>query len=74
MRCDDGSMTDDNPLARWSSTMNEAMEASGRVSASEEILRDRLVEAGFVDVESFTLRMPMGPWAKDRYEHRINGP
>jgi hypothetical protein len=48
--------------------MQEAMIASGRPAASEELLRERLEKAGFVDVQSFTIRLPYGPWAKDKYE------
>jgi hypothetical protein len=66
MRSDDGSLTEDNPLARWSSLLNEALNASGRVAASEELLRERLEKAGFVDVQAFTFFLPFGPWAKDK--------
>jgi hypothetical protein len=74
MLSDDGSLKEDNPLARWSSLLNDALKASGRVAASEELLRDRLEKAGFVDVQSFTLRMPMGPWAKDKYVYSTVAP
>jgi hypothetical protein len=49
--------------------MSDAMVASGRAVASEELLRERLETAGFVDVQSFTLQLPIGPWAKDKYGH-----
>jgi hypothetical protein len=68
MGSDDGSLIDENPLMRWSNAMKEAMIASGRVAPSEELLRGRLEQAGYVDVQSFTLKLPFGPWAKDRYE------
>jgi ubiquinone/menaquinone biosynthesis C-methylase UbiE len=68
MGSDDGSLTEDNPLLRWSKLMKEAMIASGRVAPSEELLRGRLEEAGYVDVQSFTLKLPFGPWARDRYD------
>jgi hypothetical protein len=48
--------------------MHEALIASDRVVPTEELLRSRLEEAGCVDVQSFTLRIPVGPWAKDKYE------
>jgi outer membrane protein assembly factor BamA len=69
MRSDDGSLKEENPLARWSNLLNDAIFASGRAAPNEELLRQRLEEAGYVDVQSFTLRVPMGPWAKDKYEH-----
>jgi hypothetical protein len=74
LRSDDDSLKEDNPLARHSRLLSDAMVASGRVPASEELLRERLEKAGFVDVQSFTMRLPMGPWAKDKYEHYIDAP
>jgi hypothetical protein len=61
-------LNEDNPLARWSSLLRKAIVASGRVTPTEILLREKLEKAGYVDVESFTLRLPMGPWAKDKYE------
>jgi hypothetical protein len=46
--------------------MRDAMAASGRIDSSEELLRTRLEDAGYVDVQSFTIKQPFGPWAKDR--------
>jgi hypothetical protein len=64
---DDGSLKEDNPLAQWSNLMKEALSASGREHPSEQLLRQRLEKAGFVDVQAFTLPVPVGPWAKDKY-------
>jgi hypothetical protein len=50
--------------------MTDALNASGRVSPTEELLRERLEKAGYADVQSFTLNMPFGPWAKEKYEPR----
>jgi hypothetical protein len=47
--------------------MKDAMTASGRVAPSVELLKERLEKAGYVDVHSFTLKQPIGPWAKDKY-------
>jgi hypothetical protein len=60
-------LKEDNPLVRYGNLMKDAMAASGRIAPSEELLRDRLEKAGFVD-QSFTLRLPVGPWAKDQYD------
>jgi hypothetical protein len=65
---DDGSLKEDNPLVRWGGLVRDAMVATGRAPQSEELLRERLEKAGFVDVQSFTLKQPFGPWAKDKYE------
>jgi hypothetical protein len=68
-RSDDGSLKDDNPVARYSRLLNDAMIASGRVASSEESVRERLEKAGFVDVQSFTLPLIVGPWAKEKYDY-----
>jgi hypothetical protein len=65
-------LKEDNPLARNSILLQEALIASGRVSLSEELLRKRLEKAGYADVQSFTLKLPFGPWAKDKYALRTS--
>jgi hypothetical protein len=67
-------MNDEGPLARWGSNLHDALKASGRVAPTEALLRERLEKAGFVDVQSFSLRMPIGPWAKDKYKYRTEAP
>jgi hypothetical protein len=53
---------------RYDAHIKAAMAKTGRYGANEELLRTRLEKAGYVDVQSFTLRIPIGPWAKDKYE------
>jgi ABC-type sulfate transport system substrate-binding protein len=47
--------------------MEEAMARSGRTNPSQEQLKTRLENARFVDVQSFTVKDPIGPWAKAKY-------
>jgi hypothetical protein len=65
---DDGSLGEDNALTRWGTLLYDAMIATDRAPPSEELLRERLEKAGYVDVQTFTVRLPIGPWAKDKYE------
>jgi hypothetical protein len=44
--------------------MEDAMSKAGRVIPGEEQLKARLEKAGFVDVQAFTMKQPLGPWAK----------
>jgi hypothetical protein len=67
-RCDDGTLTPDNAISRWGVAMEEATVKSGRVNPDEQQLKARLEEAGFVDVECFLLKQPVGPWAKAKYD------
>jgi hypothetical protein len=59
---------EDDPIDKFGSLLTNAMIATGRAPPSEDLLRERLEKAGFVDVQSFTFRLPVGPWAKDKYE------
>jgi hypothetical protein len=47
--------------------MEDAMRKSGRIGPSEEQLKTRLEKAGFVDVQTFIVKQPLGPWAKAKY-------
>jgi hypothetical protein len=63
---DDDSLKEDNPLSRFGDLMNDALIATGRTATSEELLKEMLEKAGYVDVQSSTFRQPIGPWAKDK--------
>jgi hypothetical protein len=65
---DDGSLQPENPARRWGELMTEAMAASGRIAPVEGHLSTRLEKAGFVDVQSFSIKQPFGPWAKNKYD------
>jgi ubiquinone/menaquinone biosynthesis C-methylase UbiE len=67
LRSDDGSLTPDNPLNLWTRAMEEAMAKTGRARPSEEQLKTRLENAGFVEVQSFTMKEPVGPWPRAQY-------
>jgi hypothetical protein len=60
-------LTPENAITRWGLAMEEAMAKSGRVCLRAEEMRSRLEAAGFVDVQTFTLKQPIGPWAKAKY-------
>jgi hypothetical protein len=64
---DDGSLTPDNAISRWCGAMVDAVGKTGHVTPSEEQLRANLENSGFVDVQTFTLKQPIGPWAKAQY-------
>jgi ubiquinone/menaquinone biosynthesis C-methylase UbiE len=66
-RSDDGSLTPDNPINLWTRAMDEAMAKTGRARPSEEQLKTRLENAGFVDVQVRTVKQPTGPWPKEKY-------
>jgi hypothetical protein len=60
-------LTPDNALVRWGNALDEAMRKSGPVRPTEELLKTRLEKAGFVDVQAFIVKQPIGPWPKAKY-------
>jgi hypothetical protein len=66
-RSDDGTLSPDNALVRWGLALEDAMSKSGRLRPSEELLKARLEKAGFVHVQAFIVKQPIGPWPKAKY-------
>ena len=63
---DDGTMASDNPMKRvYDLCHYEAMASIGRPPATAEGLREKLEDAGFVDVRVETYKQVYGPWPKD---------
>ncbi|KAF8245525.1 S-adenosyl-L-methionine-dependent methyltransferase [Wilcoxina mikolae CBS 423.85] len=62
--------SDDNTLGnafvKFHEYLNEAMLKIGRPPATAALLRQRLEDAGFVDVRAVDFKQPFGPWPKDQ--------
>jgi SAM-dependent methyltransferase len=62
--------TDDDTMGTgfetFANCVNSAMEAIGRPQATEKLMRSRLEDAGFVDVNVTMAKQPFGPWPKDK--------
>ncbi|OBT72693.1 hypothetical protein VF21_08799 [Pseudogymnoascus sp. 05NY08] len=63
---DDGSLKDDCAIAKWGTTFFEAAENFGTSATSPKNLKRLTIDAGFVDVEEHILKIPVGPWPKDK--------
>lgn len=66
VQCDDDTLTEDDPLFKWSAFM---VEASGRLNQSLDKpsnYANWMREAGFVNVQSHVFRWPMNSWPKDK--------
>ncbi|KAA8913362.1 S-adenosyl-L-methionine-dependent methyltransferase [Sphaerosporella brunnea] len=63
---DDGSLKPDNPMLRVWGLFDEALVTLGRPMPDGDTLRERLEEAGFVDVVVTPVKQPFGPWPKDK--------
>lgn len=66
-RSDHATITDNSPLGQWGKFFVEGGKKMGRTfTALEDGLQRKAMEAaGFVDVQEYSFKNPMGSWAKD---------
>ncbi|KIW05395.1 uncharacterized protein PV09_03910 [Verruconis gallopava] len=63
---DDGSLAEGSPIDMWGKYFFEAAENLGTPASSCKLLKQRMEDAGFVNVEEYILKIPVGPWPKDK--------
>ncbi|KAF2457406.1 S-adenosyl-L-methionine-dependent methyltransferase, partial [Lineolata rhizophorae] len=63
---DDDSLPADGALDTWGRTFFDAGVTFGTSPYSPQHLADQMREAGFVDVREHVLKLPVGPWPKDK--------
>jgi len=63
--CEDGTLTADSPLVRWTNLLVEATDKIGRPITVAPTFKKMLEEAGFEAVVETKYRYPHSPWAKD---------
>lgn len=63
---DDGTLDPNSGASVYVNLLMEAMAKCGRPFLDASRLRQLLEDAGFVAVESFAIKQPWGPWARDR--------
>ncbi|KAK0614208.1 S-adenosyl-L-methionine-dependent methyltransferase [Immersiella caudata] len=69
--CDDGTMSSDFPLLRWSHELTHASEMVGRQIRIEDNIKHWMEAVGFVNVREVVVKIPIGGWPKDRRLRRI---
>lgn len=62
---DDNTMAADNGLKVWNEHMASALIKMGRRTPTGPELKQRLVDAGLVDVQLISYKQPLGPWPRD---------
>lgn len=62
---DDGSMDMAQDLIRWQALCNEGAKQFGKDIRAGDSLKQRMLDAGFVDVQEKVVKVPLGPWPKD---------
>ncbi|KAH6674243.1 putative Trans-aconitate 2-methyltransferase [Halenospora varia] len=65
--CDDGTMPDHFPFLQWNRDLDEAAMAAGRPMRIANKMKRWYKEAGFVDVEEKTFKLPINTWPRDRH-------
>jgi len=64
--CDDGTLSEDNPLSKWAPIQMEASETMGKSFAVGQHTKTRMKEAGFLNVKEHKFKLPVGPWSSDK--------
>ncbi|KAI8234829.1 Secondary metabolism regulator LAE1 [Colletotrichum sp. SAR 10_86] len=65
IKCDDGTLTEDMPLSKWTRMITDACEKLGRSLAITHTFADMMEEAGFEGVVKKKIKFPVSPWPED---------
>lgn len=69
--CDDGTLADDASLLEVKRMFWEMGEKMGTSVEAPKLFKQQLIEAGFVDVVENVIKVPQGPWPKDKRLKKI---
>jgi len=63
---DDGTLPENSKIAEWARLWNQSVETIGKTGrCNPRKLVDQMEEAGFINTQVITKKMPIGPWPKD---------
>ncbi|KAK5661175.1 hypothetical protein OQA88_11066 [Cercophora sp. LCS_1] len=65
MESDDGTLTPDSPLRKWSELLLEGFTGIGRPLNTAFQYKDQLLEAGFVEIGEIKAKWPSNGWPRD---------
>ena len=68
---DDNTLPENNALQQWSAYFLDAAKAYGTALSSTPEMKGRMEETGFVDVQQYILKLPIGPWPKNKQLKRV---
>ncbi|KAK5948137.1 hypothetical protein OHC33_010790 [Knufia fluminis] len=68
---DDGTLPENSALQQWSASFGEAADAFGTSLSTTPRLKEMMLQAGFVDVEEYVVKLPIGPWPKNKQLKRV---
>ncbi|KAF4870333.1 Secondary metabolism regulator LAE1 [Colletotrichum siamense] len=64
---DDGTLTEEHQFKQWSKSLVHALESVGRDPCPGPKLEGWVKDAGFQDISHKRLKVPVGPWLKDKW-------
>lgn len=64
--CDDGTLKPDSSLQQWNDLLIKGAEALGRPITEPQHHKQRVLDAGFVNIEEKRYRWPTNRWPKDK--------
>lgn len=70
-RSENGKMPATASVVQWYNMLMEAMDRRGQPMRLAGDTKERLRNAGFVDIVETTIRVPFNPWSRDRHEQNI---
>ncbi|KAF4614411.1 hypothetical protein G7Y89_g15325 [Cudoniella acicularis] len=65
--CDDGTMPPDYPFLEWNRYLEDAAMQAGRSIRIANKMKRWYSEAGFMDVQEKTFKLPINPWPRDKH-------
>ncbi|KAI5465270.1 S-adenosyl-L-methionine-dependent methyltransferase [Mariannaea sp. PMI_226] len=65
LACDDGTVTDDLPIYKWSNLMREGAAKAGLSLDTCTELKQKMIDRGFTNVTEQWYRWPMNSWPKE---------
>ncbi|KAI9680101.1 MAG: hypothetical protein M1817_005117 [Caeruleum heppii] len=71
IQCDDGSLTNDHAVYKWSSLMVEGMAKATTPITVTDRNKEWMKDAGFTDVKEVVYKWPISPWPKAEKEKRL---
>ncbi|KAH7137874.1 S-adenosyl-L-methionine-dependent methyltransferase [Dactylonectria macrodidyma] len=66
MKSDDGTLTEDHTLGKWTKLLEEAAAKLGRPYEQTDKFKEIMAEVGFTDIVETRFKWPTNSWAKDK--------
>lgn len=63
---DDGTLPENSALQEWSEGVFVASRKFGVPFDDTLSIKERMEDVGFIDIEQHVIKLPIGPWAKDK--------